>query len=108
MTGGLEKLPCVCGRECDAANRALHRMITESPVLSAMFSGPRYRYYEVKTARSHYTFEWTTERANEDKFWAVKRKWVKGQGRIVQRMGFSQRNKAKARAYAWYEKARGQ
>lgn len=67
---------------------------------------PRYRYFEVNRPRFHYTFEWTTETADQGRYWAVKRKWTKGRGVIVQKVGFKQRNKAKARALAWYTKAR--
>ena len=66
---------------------------------------PRYRYWEGKRPRFHYTYEYTTTTANEGKFWAIQRRWVKGQGRIAHKVGFRQRNKAKARAYQWYLKA---
>lgn len=69
-------------------------------------SGPRYRYWSLKAkGRSERTFEYTTETANEGKYWAVERRWVKGTGKIIRKVGFKQRKKAKERALAWYTKA---
>lgn len=72
---------------------------------------PRYRYWRVKRAKgkSERTFEYTTETAEQGKFWAVERRWVrvKGgeRGKIVRKAGFKLRKKAKAKAYEWYTKA---
>jgi hypothetical protein len=72
---------------------------------------PRYRYWRIKRAkgRSERTFEYTTETADEGKYWAVERRWVrvKGgeRGKIIRKVGFKMRRKAKERAYEWYTKA---
>jgi hypothetical protein len=60
---------------------------------------------EVKKPRARWTFEYTTERV-DGKFWAIKRRWTKGVGRITHKVGFKHRNKAKARVLAWYARAR--
>ena len=73
---------------------------------------PRYRFWRVPRSAGHseYTYEWTTERADGGKFWAIERRWVRARngerGKIIRRAGFAQRQKAKDRARQWYEKAR--
>ncbi len=78
---------------------------------------PRYRYWEIKAkGRQRRTFEYTTEKAlgfggkEPERYWAIERRWVKVKGgeqaKTVRTVGFSQRQKAKARALAWYEKAK--
>ena len=96
-------------------NRAFARMAEEDPVLKALLfpSTPRYRYYEIKAAprKSRRTFEWTTERADGGKYWCVERRWIKKRGgwlgKIIRKVGFKTRRAAKARAYDWYQKAKG-
>lgn len=87
--------------------------LAEDPVIREMLttSVPRYLFWR----HGNRQFEYTTERATDDKggkdlrFWAVERRWRKtkrGQhGRIVRRMGFVARHKAKARAFKWYQRA---
>jgi len=87
--------------------------LNKSPVIQQLFgSAPRYRYFCIKRAKgkSERTFEWTTETADAGKYWAVERRWIRtkrGQtGKIIRKVGFATRKKAKERAYAWYTKAR--
>jgi len=103
---------CACGRmDCDSFNRNFHRMLVSNPDLLppglGIGSTPNYRYWK----HGNKTYEYTTQRADGNKFWAVVRTW-KGkpghrQGRITKRMGFAVRGKAKQRACDWYQKARG-
>lgn len=73
---------------------------------------PRYRFWRIKrtAGSSPRDFEYTTETAQQGKYWAIERRWVrvKGgeRGKIIRMVGFKVRAKAKARAFQWYEKAR--
>ena len=72
---------------------------------------PRYRYWRVRRSKgkSERTFEYTTETAGGGKYWAIERRWVrvKGgeRGKVVRKVGFRTRTKAKERAYAWFRRA---
>jgi len=99
-------------------NEALAHVFNEYPDLYPRREMPRYRYWRLRAAkgRSERTFEYTTGKALDvdglepERYWAIERRWVKKaggrEGRIIRRMGFATRRKAKARAYAWYEAAR--
>ncbi len=89
----------------DAVREAINR------VFAAELEVPRYRYWRCGT----HTYEYTTvrcrgEHGEPEGFWAVDRAWSKGGrvGTIKRSMRFRQRAKAKARAFAWYEKAEQQ
>jgi len=91
----------------------LENHLNESPVIRQLFgSTPHYRYFRVKRSKgkSERTFEWTTEMADAGKYWAVERRWVRTKrgetGKIIRKVGFATRKKAKERALQWYEKAR--
>lgn len=103
---------CVCGRtDCDEFNRKFHQMLVKNPDLlppgMGIGSSPNYRFWRHKNKDYCYT----TQRADEDKFWAMVYRWTgkKGQRevRLVKQVGFRQRKKAKQRAYDWYRKAQG-
>jgi hypothetical protein len=76
-----------------------------------MPSTPRYRYWRIKRrpGKSERTFEYTTETADGGKYWAIERRWVRvkngERGKIIRKVGFKTRTKAKARAHEWYTKA---
>ncbi len=98
---------CACGRtDCDTLNRRFHRMLAENPnLLPPMSSVPRYQYWTHKNKQFHYT----TERADENKYWAMIYRWSgkagSRRGVLVKKVGFKMRRKAKQRAYDWYTKA---
>lgn len=100
---------CACGRtDCDQLNRNFHRMLAANPdLLPEMSSVPRYHYWTYKNKQFHYT----TERADEGKYWAMIYRWSgkvgTRRGVLIKTMGFRQRWKAKQRAYDWYAKASG-
>lgn len=66
---------------------------------------PRCRYFERKTARTTSIYSWTTEPV-AGKFYAELYRGPRKSKtqKLVKRMGFKRRWKAKARAQAWYEK----
>lgn len=74
--------------------------------------GPRYRYWRIKRSpgKSERTFEYTTETVDGGKYWAIERRWVRvkrgERGKIIRKVGFKLRKKAKERAHEWYTKAR--
>lgn len=73
-------------------------------IAESMPQPPRFRYF---TGKNGHHYSWTTEVADEGKYWAQEFKPDgKGNHREVRRMGFKLRRLAKARALAWYEAAK--
>lgn len=105
-----DEVPSVIREAVAEINRTFQRLAATDPVLRELFgdsSVPRYQFWR----QGRTTYEYTTERCRglhgePDGFWAVERRWIKGQGRIVRSLRFVQRKKARARAYAWCLKAR--
>lgn len=61
---------------------------------------PRFRYFKV--GNDHYAFAWTTERAKDGKFYALKYRITKTTWKLVHKVSFGRRKIAKARALKWY------
>ena len=96
----------------DPAGQILGTIFEDRPDLAALLFGrePRWRYFK----HGQHLYAWTTERADGDKFWAMEyaptgpgaRTGKATEWKMTRRVGFRQRKVAKARALAWYEKAK--
>ena len=81
---------CACGRtDCDDLNRNFHRMLKENPDLLPEFmgSGPRY----IRWRHKNKEFCYTTERADDGRYWAMIYRWRGNHGTMIKKVGFRQR-----------------
>jgi len=85
--------------ETEASKRA----IEEVNQIANLILGrpPRFRYFKLRD--DHYVFAWTTEKDRRGKFYALKYRVTKAMWKVVHKVPFGRRKKAKERALKWYK-----